>query len=164
MAESAAEPSATTSTAVAVPVIAPQDDGSGLQATDQPVEPAAPISEQEVGDYKEQDRYLPVRILYSSFRLSFQKLNMIQIANVSRIMKNAIPPSAKIAKDAKETLQECVSEFISFVTSEAAERCALEKRKTLGGEDVLTAMNALGFDDYAQVLKIYLVKLRTVSG
>ena len=51
------------------------------------------------GHTRDQDRYLP-------------------IANISRIMKKAIPTNAKIAKDAKETVQECVSEFISFVTSE----------------------------------------------
>jgi histone H3/H4 len=33
-------------------------------------------------------------------------------------MKKALPANAKIAKDAKETIQECVSEFISFITSE----------------------------------------------
>jgi hypothetical protein len=33
-------------------------------------------------------------------------------------MKRALPANAKIAKDAKETVQECVSEFISFITSE----------------------------------------------
>ena len=48
---------------------------------------------------REQERFLPV-------------------ANISRIMKKALPANAKIAKDAKETVQECVSEFISFVTSE----------------------------------------------
>ena len=48
---------------------------------------------------REQDRFLP-------------------IANISRIMKKALPGNAKIAKDAKETVQECVSEFISFITSE----------------------------------------------
>lgn len=48
---------------------------------------------------REQDRFLP-------------------IANISRIMKKALPSNAKIAKDAKETVQECVSEFISFITSE----------------------------------------------
>lgn len=48
---------------------------------------------------REQDRFLP-------------------IANISRIMKKALPTNAKIAKDAKETVQECVSEFISFITSE----------------------------------------------
>ena len=39
-------------------------------------------------------------------------------ANISKIMKKALPANAKIAKDAKETVQECVSEFISFITSE----------------------------------------------
>ncbi len=33
-------------------------------------------------------------------------------------MRKALPSNAKIAKDAKETVQECVSEFISFITSE----------------------------------------------
>ena len=39
-------------------------------------------------------------------------------ANIGRIMKKALPSTAKIGKDAKETVQECVSEFISFITSE----------------------------------------------
>ena len=52
---------------------------------------------------REQDRFLP-------------------IANISRIMKKALPNNAKIAKDAKETVQECVSEYISFITSECAPR------------------------------------------
>lgn len=33
-------------------------------------------------------------------------------------MKMALPDNAKIAKEAKECMQECVSEFISFITSE----------------------------------------------
>jgi hypothetical protein len=73
-----------------------------------------------------------------------------------------VPPSAKIAKDAKECVQECVSEFISFITSEAAEKCQLEKRKTIGGEDILHAMSTLGFENYAETLKIHLAKLRAV--
>lgn len=35
-----------------------------------------------------------------------------------RIMKKALPGNAKIAKDAKDAIQECVSEFIGFITSE----------------------------------------------
>lgn len=53
----------------------------------------------EETDAKEQDRFLP-------------------IANITRIMRRGLPKNAKISKDAKETIQECVSEFISFVTSE----------------------------------------------
>jgi histone H3/H4 len=37
---------------------------------------------------------------------------------VARIMKKSLPDNAKIAKEAKECVQECVSEFISFITSE----------------------------------------------
>jgi len=127
------------------PNIAPVDDGSGLaheNVRDAP-EPA-PITEQEVGEYREQDRYLP-------------------IANVARIMKSSVPGTAKISKEAKECVQECVSEFISFITSEAAEKCQIEKRKTIGGEDILYAMMTLGFENYAETLKIHLAKLRQSS-
>lgn len=71
--------------------------------------------------------------------------------------------SAQIAKDAKECVQECVSEFISFITSEASERCHQEKRKTINGEDILFAMSTLGFDMYVEPLKLYLQKFREVS-
>ncbi|GIY58102.1 hypothetical protein CEXT_294791 [Caerostris extrusa] len=82
----------------------------------------------------------------------------VPIANVSRIMKNAIPKSGKIAKDAKECVQECVSEFVSFITSD--DRCQQEKRKTINGEDILFAMSTLGFDNYVEPLKLYLQKYR----
>lgn len=42
----------------------------------------------------------------------------LPVANIGRIMKKGLPSNAKITKDAKETVQECVSEFISFITSE----------------------------------------------
>lgn len=92
-------------------------------------------------EVKEQDRWLP-------------------IANVARIMKMALPENAKIAKEAKECMQECVSEFISFITSEASEKCQQEKRKTVNGEDILFAMTSLGFENYAEALKIYLSRYR----
>lgn len=107
-------------------------------------------------------------------------------------MKNALPDNAKIAKEAKECMQECVSEFISFITSEgklflnhricsiciksckwlfadigylllASEKCQQEKRKTVNGEDILFAMTSLGFENYAEALKVYLSKYREVS-
>ncbi|KAF5112748.1 hypothetical protein DV452_003924 [Geotrichum candidum] len=96
-----------------------------------------------MGEYelREQDKWLP-------------------IANVCRIMKNSLPENAKISKEAKECMQECVSEFVSFITSEASEKCCAERRKTVNGEDILFAMTSLGFENYAEVLKIYLAKYR----
>jgi nuclear transcription Y subunit beta len=117
------------------------------------------------GGVREQDRFLP-------------------IANISRIMKKALPANAKIAKDAKETVQECVSEFISFITSEcvvrlcsfsvshswewvrwhrASDKCQKEKRKTINGDDLIWALTTLGFEDYVEPLKLYLQKYREVS-
>lgn len=40
----------------------------------------------------------------------------LPIANINRIMKKALPENAKIAKDAKETVQECVSEYFLIST------------------------------------------------
>ncbi|KAI9345271.1 nuclear transcription factor Y subunit B4 [Obelidium mucronatum] len=94
---------------------------------------------------------------------SLDKDRLLPIANVARLMKRALPENAKIAKDAKDCLQECVSEFISFVTSEASDRCAVEKRKTIGGEDILWALTSLGFDNYSDTLKTYLTKYREQS-
>uniref|UniRef100_A0A3P9QHW8 Nuclear transcription factor Y subunit beta n=1 Tax=Poecilia reticulata TaxID=8081 RepID=A0A3P9QHW8_POERE len=92
-------------------------------------------------NYKEQDIYLPIAI-------------------VARIMKNSVPQTGKIAKDAKECVQECVSEFITFITSEASERYHYEKRKTINREDILFAMSTLGFNIYVDPFKLYLQKFR----
>ena len=75
-------------------------------------------------------------------------------------MKEALPKDkeAKIAKDARETVQECVSDFISFVTAEAREKCAADKRRTINGNDLIYAMKQLGFDRYLQNLELYYSK------
>eukprot|EP00958_Prasinococcus_capsulatus_P002835 scaffold246_cov414-Prasinococcus_capsulatus_cf.AAC.2 len=146
----------------------PQDGEEG----DSPDARDEDVDEGQGGNVREQDRFLP-------------------IANISRIMKKALPNNAKIAKDAKETVQECVSEFISFITSEyvssmaqnswrlalvaghgrraqaavlrrASDKCQREKRKTINGDDLLWAMGTLGFEEYCEPLKVYLHKYREV--
>ena len=79
-------------------------------------------------EIKEQDRLLP-------------------IANVGRIMKQILPPNAKISKEAKETMQECVSEFISFVTIESSVILISAERVTNAwrrGERASTATTSSG--------------------
>lgn len=61
-----------------------------------------------------------------------------------------------------ECIQEATSEFISFITSEAADRATSEKRKTITGDDILNALKTLGFDEMSEVLLIYLAKYREV--
>lgn len=85
---------------------------------------------------------------------------MLPIANVGRIMKQILPPTAKISKEGKQTMQECATEFISFVTGEASDKCHKENRKTVNGDDICWALSALGFDNYAEVIVRYLHKYR----
>lgn len=99
------------------------------------------MKDEQKGKPNESDRYLPV-------------------ANISRIIKNNLPSEIKLSKDAKEAFQECVSEFISFITSEASERCNNDRRKTVNGDDILNSMATLGFDRYVPILKLYLEKYR----
>ncbi|CAL5357711.1 unnamed protein product [Camellia sinensis] len=63
-------------------------------------------------------------------------------------MKKALPANIKISKDAKETVQECISEFISFIT----------------GDDLLWAMTTLGFEEYVEPLKVYLLRFSDMEG
>ncbi|EAT88206.2 hypothetical protein SNOG_04446 [Parastagonospora nodorum SN15] len=133
-------------------------------------------------EVKEQDRWLPIAnalqsamssssphsstspplstSLHTNPNAAASDANIRNFAPVARIMKMALPDNAKIAKEAKECMQECVSEFISFITSEASEKCQQEKRKTVNGEDILFAMTSLGFENYSEALKIYLSRYR----
>ncbi|CAI2383837.1 unnamed protein product [Moneuplotes crassus] len=86
----------------------------------------------------------------------------LPVANISRIMKQALPPNAKISKEAKEQMQECVSEFISFITCEACEKCKLDKRKTIAGDDVLYSLNILGYEKYMDCLNLFVKYYREV--
>ena len=76
-------------------------------------------------------------------------------------MKEALPeqdPAPKIAKDSRETMQECVSDFISFITSEASDKCQADKRKTINGQDLIFALKQLGFERYLENLELYYQK------
>ncbi|EYU25676.1 hypothetical protein MIMGU_mgv1a020362mg, partial [Erythranthe guttata] len=67
---------------------------------------------------------------------------------------------AEITYDAKEAIQECISEFIRVITAEANVRCHREYRKTVMPEDVLAAMASLGLEDYLEPLTTFLNKHR----
>ncbi len=89
-----------------------------------------------------------------------QSLRHLPIANVSRIMKDALDTSTKISKESKETIQKCVTEFISLITFEACERCKIEQRKTIIGDDIIHGLETFAFGEYARILKVYLAKYR----
>ena len=95
------------------------DVGGGARAVRAPPATSAPEP------LREQDRLLP-------------------LANVARMMTIEIPKDAKISRDSKVFMQECVTEFICFITSEAHDFSIAAGRKAITQEDVLNAMDALG--------------------
>ena len=56
-----------------------------------------------------------------------------------------------------------MTEFISFITCEACERCKLEQRKTIIGDDILYALEIFGLSEYVSILKLYLAKYREME-
>ncbi|PLW22495.1 hypothetical protein PCASD_01943 [Puccinia coronata f. sp. avenae] len=105
---------------------------------------SAPIEETEV------DRFNPQHLL-------------LPLSNISKLMKASVPLDSKISNPSKILIQSCVSEFISFLASEANEQVVAEKRRTLNGVDLICAVKRLGFEGYYEALQIYLAKYRTVA-
>ena len=64
------------------------------------------------------------------------------------LMKEVIPEDFKVSNDAKVCMQECVNELIMFLTQEASEQCAATHNKILTGDDLIGAMQTLGFDEH----------------
>lgn len=78
-------------------------------------------------------------------------------------MKYALPSDMKISKEARECVQECVSEFIAFITCETCEITNAEKRKTINGEDIIKAMRDLNFEDYLSNVEYYNKKYKEMA-
>ena len=76
--------------------------------------------------------------------------------------KNGLP--VKISKEAKETVQECATEFLTFVTSEAQSICSENGRKTITADDVLTGLKNLGFDDYHDMVEYCYKRYKSCEG
>lgn len=45
----------------------------------------------------------------------------------------------------------------------ACDRCQQEKRKTINGDDIIWAFEALGFEQYSHLMKIYLQRYKDVT-
>jgi histone H3/H4 len=46
------------------------------------------------------------------------KERLLPIASVSKISKSVIPENSKVSQESKVSIQECATEFISFLTSQ----------------------------------------------
>ena len=86
-----------------------------------------------------------------------------QVPNQERKPQTKGKLPVKVSKDAKETMQECTTEFIMFLTSEANDMARDQDRITIGAEDILKAMDKLGFDRYHEFVQWYYKRMCSVK-
>ena len=88
-----------------------------------------------------------------------QKLTL-PIANITRLMRHKLPENVKISREAKEVVQQCLYEFIGFLTSIMSETLIEDQRKTITGEDLIQTTAANGYDDFIPQLRVFLNSYR----
>merc|ERR1712083_364079 len=74
-------------------------------------------------------------------------------AVVSRIIKEALPPSMKVSKEAQAAVAKAASVFVLYATSCANNVALKSHRKTIHGGDVVKAMEDMEFDKFIKPLE-----------
>merc|ERR1712029_1209747 len=72
---------------------------------------------------------------------------------VSRIIKEALPPSVKVSKEAQAAVAKAASVFVLYATSCANNVALKSHRKTIHGNDVIKAMDDMEFEKFIKLLK-----------
>ena len=95
----------------------------------------------------------------------------VPIANVGRIMviwlirRRVCPKMPKLPKRPKKRFKNAFQSLSNLLGLKvnaliASDRCLQEKRKTVNSEDILWALEALGFDNYSSFMAVYMEKQR----
>lgn len=74
-------------------------------------------------------------------------------ASVTKIIKEAIPDSVNIGKEARTALARAAAVFVLYVSSHASQEAQKTNRKTMVAQDVLDALSNLEFDEFIEPLK-----------
>ncbi|OWZ11165.1 hypothetical protein PHMEG_00015859 [Phytophthora megakarya] len=92
---------------------------------------------------------------------------MYTISPAHSAQENEVQESINISDDAVIFMQECVTEFLLYFTSEARDLSVMQNRRTkkgvglsISGSNVVEGMENLGFTSYAQVLSGYNEKVK----
>lgn len=132
----------------------------GDRANSEPLEPAgATANEQPKGV----DEKTTGTQSASTVALSLQKRRVLAQRGKQPAQQQS---PIRIDDDAAAFMQECVTEFILYLTSEAKDQCAFESaRKPLPllGSHVVQGMENLGFATYAKVLACYNAKIKKLQ-
>jgi DNA polymerase epsilon subunit 3 len=85
----------------------------------------------------------------------------LPLANVSRVIKSALGEGVFVSKEARTAIARAASVFVLHATNFANESAQLHKRRTIGSQDVLTALAQLECDTLVEPVKHALAVWRT---
>merc|ERR1712062_831383 len=74
-------------------------------------------------------------------------------AIVTKMIKDCLPPSCKVSKEANVAITKAASVFVLYATSSANTVAKENNRKTITGADVVTAMGEMEFDKFVRPLE-----------
>jgi len=77
----------------------------------------------------------------------------LPISVVQRIIKESLPDGVNVSKEARQTISRASSVFVLYLTACAVSHSNKAKRKTLGVNDIFSAINDMEFDSFANPLK-----------
>jgi len=69
-------------------------------------------------------------------------------ATVAKMITELLPKDVVCAKETRDLVIECCVEFIHLISSEANDICEKESKKTIAPEHIISALKALGFDQF----------------
>ncbi|XP_013781842.1 DNA polymerase epsilon subunit 3-like [Limulus polyphemus] len=72
---------------------------------------------------------------------------------ITRIVKDALPDGVNVSKEARSAFSKAASIFVLYATSSANNFALKAKRKTLSGNDVLTAIEDMEFENFLEPLQ-----------
>ncbi|XP_021716876.1 nuclear transcription factor Y subunit B-2-like [Chenopodium quinoa] len=104
-----------------------------------------PPTPPKVANHREQNHYIP-------------------IANVIRMMRQALPSTAKIFDEATETIQLCITKFIISILNEANDTCKVDYRKVITIDALIEAMSKLGLRHHVEPLSTFIHRYCEAEG
>lgn len=84
----------------------------------------------------------------------------LPMANVARLMKDALPPQVSVTKEARSALTRAASVFILYLTTTASGNASNKKLKTLQAQHIFEALEEIEFEHFVGPLKEFLEQYR----
>ena len=69
-------------------------------------------------------------------------------STVKKLIQQQLPENVKCPQETAQFISECAEEFIHMLTAQAMEECTERGKKTLSGDDVMKALETLGYEAY----------------